>query len=129
MWREWTGEISVAPFSEPVCVVIADDGISEGEVRRSLGDLLPLRVVWWGDRDYLEVIRSLQPAIIAVLGSNDKLTRDCCRLLACLLSSNAPTAISAQMTGAPSGAPHLHILQLGTGASAHIASLSDLQAP
>lgn len=118
----------MAPFSEPVCVVIAEDGIGEDEARRSLGDLLPLRVVWWGDGDYLEVIRALRPAVIVVIGANDELTRDCCRLLACLLSSGAPTAISAWMTGAPAGAPHLHVLQLGTGASAHITSLSDLQA-
>ena len=71
-------------------MVIAEDGISEDEVRRSLGDLLPLRVVWWGDRDYLEVIRALRPAVIVVIGANDELTRDCCRLLACLLSSGAP---------------------------------------
>ena len=110
-------------------MVIAEDGISEGDVRRSLGDLLPLRIVWWGDRDYLEVIRALRPAVIVVLGANDELTRDCCQLLACLLSSGAPSAISAWMTGAPAGAPHLHLLQLGTGASAHITSLSDVQAP
>jgi hypothetical protein len=129
MWRERTGENSVAPFSEPVGVVIAEDGISEGEVRRSLGDLLPLRVVWWGDRDYLAVIRALRPAVIVVLGSNDELTRDCCRLLASLFSNDAPTAISALMTGAPPGALRLQIQQLGTGASAQIASLSDLQLP
>jgi hypothetical protein len=127
MRRERTGENSVAPFSEPVAVVIADDGISEGEVRRSLGDSLPLRVVWWGDRDYLKAIQDLRPAVIVVLGANDELTRDCCRLLASLFSSSAPTAISAWMTGASSGAPHLHIYQLGTGVSAYIASLSDLR--
>jgi hypothetical protein len=128
MWRERTGETSVALFSEPIGVVIAEDGISEDEVQRSIGDLLPLRVAWWGERDYLEVIRALRPAVIVVLGSNDELTRDRCRLLACLLSSNAPTAISAWITGAPSGAPHLRILQLGTGASAQIASLDALRA-
>jgi hypothetical protein len=129
MGRERTGENSVAPFLEPVGVVIAEDGISEGEVRRSLGDFLPLRVVWWGDRNYLAVIRALRPAVIVVLGSNDELTRDCCRLLASLLSSNAPTGISARMTGAPPGAPHLQIQQLGAGSSAQIASLSDLLLP
>jgi hypothetical protein len=127
MWRKRTGENSVAPFSEPVGVVIAEDGISEGDVRRSLGDLLPLRVVWWGNQDYVEVISALRPVVIVVLGSNDELTRDCCRLLACLFSGGAPTAISAWMVGAPSAAPNLQIHLLGTGASAHIASLSDLR--
>jgi len=129
MRSEWTGEISVALFSEPVCVVIADDGITESEVRRSLGDLLPLRVVWWGDRDYLAVITALRPAVIVVLGSNEELMQDCCQLLASLFSSSAPTAISARMTGAPSDAPHLLIQRLGTGALAQIASLSDLRLP
>src|SRR4051794_11282461 len=42
-----SGTMTAEPFSEPVCVVIADENVSEAEARRCLGDSLPLRVVSW----------------------------------------------------------------------------------
>ena len=117
------------PFSEPVCVVVADDGIAEDDVRHQLGDSLPLRVVWWGDRDYLATVAALRPTVIVVLGADKGLAHDRCRLIACLFSGSAPTVISAEMMAAPSGAPHLLVQQLGTGATVQIASLSDVELP
>lgn len=129
MWSQGTGDVIVEPLSEPVCVVIADDDIAEEEVRRRLGNSLPLRVVSWGDHSYLAAIRDLRPAAIVVLGADEKLVHDQCRLVASLFSSCAATVISATMTEAPSRALHLLVQQLGTGAAAQIASLSDLQLP
>jgi hypothetical protein len=117
----------VQPPTEPVCVAIADDDIAEGEVRRCLGDALPLRVVAWGDQNYLAAITALRPAVIVVLGADERLAYDRCQLVASLLSSYTPTVISATLTEASSC--HLRVQLLGTGATVQIASLSDLQLP
>ncbi len=117
------------PFSEPVCVVIADDGIAEDDVRHHFGDSLPLRVVWWGDRDYLATVAALRPAVIVVLGADEDLVHDRCQLVACLFSGSAPTVIGAKLTDTLSGAPHLLVQQLGAGAAVQIASLGNLELP
>jgi hypothetical protein len=119
----------VEPFSEPVCVVIADDGIAEDDVRHHLGDSLPLRVVWWGGRDYLATVKALRPAVIVVLGADEGLAHDRCRLVACLFSGSAPTVMSATLLDAPSSAPHLLVQQLGASAAVQIASLGDVELP
>ncbi len=126
---EGSGEITVGLVSEPVCVVITDDGIAEDEVRRRLGNSLPLRIVSWGDQNYLTIISALRPAVIVVLGADEGLLQNRCKLVASLFSNLEPTVISAKIADASEFAPELLIEQLGAGTAVQIASLSDLKLP
>ncbi|MGZ3680627.1 MAG: hypothetical protein ACXWQR_19165, partial [Ktedonobacterales bacterium] len=75
-------------------MVIADEGVSEGEVRRYLGDSLPLRVVSWQDQKYLAAITELRPQVIAVWGNVEELVDERCQLVASLFSRFEPTVLS-----------------------------------
>ena len=124
--------MAVEPLSEPVCVVIADEDISQDEARDCLGDSLPVRVVFWQDPSYVATITALRPQVIVVLaewGTPDALVRERCQLIASLFSSFAPTVISATMSSLPIGAPCLVVQQLGTGATVKIGGLSALRLP
>ena len=117
------------PVSEPVCVIITDDNIADDDARRCLGDALPLRMVSWGDKSYLAIISALRPGVIVVLGADEGLLQDRCKLIASLFSNLEPTVISAKMADASVFAPQLLVEQLGAGAAVQIASLSDLKLP
>ncbi|HEX9412685.1 MAG TPA: hypothetical protein VF916_04220 [Ktedonobacterales bacterium] len=116
-------------FSEPVCVVIVDEGIAEDEVHRGLGDALPQRVASWQDQGYLAAITTLRPQLIVVWGIQEELLHERCRLVASLFSRFEPTVISATMAEESQGAPHLTVQQLGAGATAQIRGLRDVQLP
>ncbi|MGZ3663360.1 MAG: hypothetical protein ACXVCO_03960 [Ktedonobacterales bacterium] len=110
-------------------MVIADEGVSEGEVRRYLGDSLPLRVVSWQDQKYLATITELRPQVIAVWGTVEELVDERCQLVASLFSRFEPTVLSVTMTDVLPGLPLLVLRQLGAGTTVQIASLSKLRLP
>jgi len=121
--------MAVEPFSEPVCVVIADEDVAEAEVRRCLGDSLPLRIVSWQDQKYLAAITELRPQVIGVWGNVEELVDERCQLVASLFSRFEPTVLSVIITDVPPGLPRLILRQLGAGATAQITSLSKLYLP
>lgn len=119
--------MTAEPFSEPVCVVIADEHVSEAEARRCLGDSLPLRVVSWESQNYLAAITELHPKVIAVWANTEELVHERCQLIASLFSRLEPTVLSITMPDVLSDAPLLEVQQLGAGTTVQIARLSDLQ--
>lgn len=121
--------MSVELFSEPVCVVIADADVAEDEVRRHLGDSLPLRIVSWQDQKYLAAITELRPQVIAVWGNVEELVDERCQLVASLFSRFETTVIGVTMPDVPPVPPRLVVRQLGAGATVEITSLSKLHLP
>ncbi len=121
--------MTVEPFSDPVCVVIADKDITEGEARRCLGDSLPLRIVSWQSQNYLAAITELRPQVIVVWAKGEELVHERCQLIASLFSRFEPTVISVANTDVPSEIPRLLVQQLGAGTTAQIARLSNLHLP
>lgn len=121
-----SGTMTAEPFSEPVCVVIADEHVSEAEARRCLGDSLPLRVVSWESQNYLAAITELHPKVIAVWANTEELVHERCQLIASLFSRLEPTVLSITMPDVLSDAPLLEVQQLGAGTTVQIARLSDL---
>lgn len=121
--------MTVEPFSEPVCVVIVGQDISEDEARRYLGDLLPLRVVSWQRQNYLAAITELRPQVIAVWANTEELVHERCQLVASLFSYFEPTVISVTVPDAQPNAPRLMVQRLGAGATVQIAKLSDVKLP
>lgn len=118
--------MTVEPFSDPVCVVIVDENITESEAHRRLGDSLPLRIVSWQSHKYLAAITELRPQVIVVWAKAEELVYERCQLIASLFSRFEPTVISATNPDMQSETPRLMVQQLGVGMTAQIASLSDL---
>jgi hypothetical protein len=116
-------------FSEPVCVVIVDEGVADSEIHRGLGDTLPRRVVSWQNQDYLAAIMTLRPQVIVVWGNQAELVHERCRLVASLFSKFEPTVISAVMPDGAPGELQLTVQQLGVGATAQIRRLDDVRLP
>jgi hypothetical protein len=114
--------------SEPVGVVIVDQGIAEADVHQHLGDSLPLRIVSWQDQSYLATIVALRPQVIIIWGAPETLVHERSQLIASLFSVFAPTTISATIMS-ESGTPCLIVEQLGAGATVRIAELSDVLLP
>lgn len=112
--------MDASAFTERVCVVICSAGISEDDVRRQLGNALPLKVTRWEDRDYMAAIRNLRPRVI-VTAAADERARDYAALLGALLDSNMPTIAMLALSE-----EQLAIQQLGVGTHAMIDSLDDL---
>lgn len=111
---------SATNFFEPVCVVICSQGVSEEDVRRCLGDALPLKFAQWADHEYMEAIRSLRPRVIVLATANGH-AADSAALLMSLLASAAPTIATLSVAEGC-----LRIWQLGANAQAKIRSLDDL---
>lgn len=110
---------AVTIFSEPVCVVICSQGVSEEDVRRCLGDAVPLKFTWWADQEYMEAIHGLRPRLI-VLAAEEHAT-DSAALLSSLLASPVPTIATLSLVQR-----RVRIRQLGANTQAMIRSLDDL---
>ena len=116
-------------FSEPVCVVIVDEGVTEAAVHQHLGSVLPLRVVSWQRQVYMSVVTTLRPQVIVVWGEPEELVHERCQLVASLFSAFEPTVVSATIANVPGHAHQLAVQQLGVGASIRITDLSNIQLP
>ncbi|MFI5271421.1 MAG: hypothetical protein ACHQ4H_00115 [Ktedonobacterales bacterium] len=100
--------------------MICSGEISEEEIRRRLGDALPLKFTRWMAREYLSTIRALRPRVIVTVASDDT-AELFAALIACLLANAEPTVISMMLAD-----DHLTIRQLGERTLARICSLDDL---
>lgn len=115
------------PYSERVCVIIADATISEDQLRRALGDALPLRVVHWQDAGYLTVVRNLRPRVIVIASTNVETAEDSTALIAVLFARFAPTVIGLTLAPSEREQARLMVVALGVHTAARIAALDDLR--
>lgn len=88
--------------AERVCVVIWDGSAPQSELRRLLGNALPLHFVRWQDRTYLAAIEQLRPSVIVAVEPDDELAADVAGLLACLITTYTPTILGMTL---PPGNP------------------------
>ena len=120
-------QVDAQSTSERVCVVIWDGTPPEAELRRQLGDALPMRMVRWQDRSYLAVIQRLRPRVIVAVEPDETTATDVAGLLACLVSDYTPTVIGMAAGGRPNRRPSLIVRQLGPRETSRVGSLGDVR--
>jgi len=121
---------SAAPAEAPaerVCVVIWGGTPKEAELRRQLGESLPLRLVLWQDRTYLAVIEQLRPRVIVAVEPEEEAASDVAGLLACLVTTYTPTVIAMTPGARQNRRPSFVVRQLGPRETARLASFADLR--
>jgi hypothetical protein len=115
------------PQTEPVCVVIADATVDEDELRQYLHLSLPVSVTRWEQRQYYATINHLRPCLVIVVSATDQVAQESAALIASLITTVAPTVACLALTTLRLSDPHVIVQQLGSGATARIASLADLR--
>lgn len=116
-------------YAEHVCVVVADETVDADQVRRILGDSMPLQILHWQQVDYVGTVQSLRPQVVVVVAQSTQTAQDSAMLFASLILSSEPTIASLAMADAVASPPDLLVHQLGHCAVARIASLADLRLP
>lgn len=112
--------------TQRICLVITTDDISEEDIRRRLGDSLPLHFVSWADQAYLQAIAALSPRVIVVTEHTVDAARLMASLLAEILGTTEPTIASLGLFDLWEGADCLYVCKVGADAAVRIGSLADV---